>query len=448
MLESTGFGRVLLDCGMHQGGDDIDRMKQEAFAFEATSIDAVILSHAHLDHSGLLPKLAHDGFDGPIFCTRATRDLLAILLRDSFGLYERDLERENRRRRRAGRHPLEPAYTAADVNRVLGQCECCEYHEDFTVGQGLVARFLDAGHILGSSIVELSVDGKKLVYSGDLGGIDAVLMRDPDIPADADVVLMESTYGDRNHRDMDRTISQLTDILHDTWAKGGSVVIPSFAVGRTQEILFHLGLLHHRGELDDWQVFLDSPMAIAVTELYDRWLSLLDEGDVADLRRGGKSSIRDFLPVLKLCESVDESIAINRIKSGAIIIAGSGMCTGGRVRDHIRHRIAHDRNTMIFIGFQASGTLGRLIVDGAKRIKLHRHNYEVKARIETLGGFSAHAGQRELISWVTSIGNVGEGGEVVLVHGEPPALQTLSRELAGRGIRTHVPAVGESITLD
>ncbi len=448
LLESPALGAVLLDCGMHQGGDAVSRIKKDAFAFNPKKIDAVILSHAHLDHSGLLPKLVNKGFDGPIYCTPATAELLNILLNDSAGLYEKDLERENIRRQRSGRTLMKPEYVRADVNKALKLCETHGYRKPFPIGQHSQVTFHDAGHILGSSIVEVSLKEdsttKTLVFSGDLGNSDSLLMNDPARLAQADLVLMESTYGDRNHRALENTVQQLGAILHETWIKGGNILIPSFAVGRAQEIIFHLGCLHHDGQLDNWQIYLDSPMAIAVTRVYDRWLHLLDQKDVKQLSDAHRKSLETFLPALKLCITPEESMAINKIKSGTIIIAGSGMCTGGRIRQHFKHRIWNESNTIIFIGFQAQGTLGRLLVDGVKRIKLFGAQYAVKAGIETLGGFSAHAGQSELIAWLD---NFSSGAKIALVHGESNAISTLAEKLyVEKGLLCETPAIGDSIT--
>ena len=446
-LNSTACGKVLLDCGMHQGGDAVKRIKKDNFDFDPESIDAVILSHAHLDHSGLLPKLVHQGFSGPIYCTAATADLLRIMLDDSAGLYTRDLERNNLRRRRSGRRPLTAEYSRADVDKVLELCKKQLYREPVKISIDATVTFHDAGHILGSAIVEITLKEddkiKKLVFSGDLGKKDSILMNDPATLDSADVVLMESTYGNRNHRDLNTTIEELSNIIEATWDRGGNVLIPSFAVGRTQEILFHLGCLHHDGLLDNWQVFLDSPMAIKVTQVYDRWLNILDDEDIKELTDAHKESLQAFLPSLKLCVTSEQSIDINKIKRGAIIIAGSGMCTGGRIRHHLKHRIWRDNNTLLFIGFQARGTLGRLLVDGVKRVKIFGEKYVVKSHVETLGGFSAHAGQSGLIDWISQFKT---NPQIALVHGEPEAIQILSDKLKQeQNIDTLMPAHGDQL---
>lgn len=447
LLESPALGKVLMECGMHQGGDAVERIGGESFAFAPDQLTAVILSHGHLDHSGMLPKLVRAGFRGPIHCTAATRGLLRILLEDSWGLYERDLDYENKRRQRSGKKPLQAEYTLDDVKQVIKQCQGAVYEQAVALTADASLRFLDAGHILGSAIVELTLTEngrpKRLVFSGDLGNKDSALMNDPATPTQADLLMMEGTYGNRDHRDMTNTVDELEEVLHAAWQRNGNVMIPSFAVGRAQEILFHLGCLYHQGKLDDWTVFLDSPMAIEVTQVYDNWLHLMDNKDIRCLTRFGRESLEKFLPTLKLCNSAEESMAINRIERGAIIIAGSGMCTGGRIRHHFKHRIWDNRNTIIFIGFQAMGTLGRLLVDGKKRIKMWSDTFVVRAHVATLGGFSAHAGQSGLIAWAR---NFQPTPRLVLIHGESDALQTLADKLrATHGIESQIPAQGDTI---
>ncbi|QFU75572.1 MBL fold metallo-hydrolase [Halioglobus maricola] len=448
LLESPAVGRVLLDCGMHQGGDAVERIQDEEFVFDPATIDAVLLSHAHLDHSGMLPRLYHEGFRGDVICNGATAELLHVMLHDSVGLYLRDLERTNLRNARRGRPAIEPVYNQDDVNGVLGLCRGYRFGERNSLGQGGTVVFHDAGHILGSSIIEVLInegdEPRTLVFSGDLGKKDSVLMNAPAKLQHADVVLMESTYGDREHRGEQDSLLQLRDILQQTWKRGGSVMIPAFAVGRTQDILFHLGCLAQQGELDPWEVFLDSPMAIDVTKIYDRWLDLLDGDEVRHLSDAQKTSLETFVPTLNLAVSTEESMAINRIKGGAIIIAGSGMCTGGRIRHHFKQRIWDDRNTIIFTGFQAQGTLGRILVEGVNRIKLFGEEYVVKARIETLGGLSAHAGQSGLIEW---IGGFEPAPRTVLVHGEVRSQEALRLKLADKlQLQAEIPRRGESIT--
>lgn len=447
MLETISGGRVLLDCGMRQGGDAVERVEDERFGFTPGDIDAVVLSHAHLDHCGLLPKLYREGFTGPILCTRATAELLEIMLRDSVGLYLRDLERINLRNARRGRPAELPAFDMADVEALLTLCQGYEYAERVLLGDSVTVVFHDAGHILGSAIVEVRLlelgHEKILVFSGDLGKEDSVLMNEPARLTRADVLLVESTYGDREHRGEQDSLEQLREILRDTWKAGGSVMIPAFAVGRTQDILFHLGCLHHQGELDNWEVFLDSPMAIAVTRVYDRWLHALDCDDVRQLSAAQKDSLERFLPKLNLAIDTEQSMAINRIKGGAIIIAGSGMCTGGRIRHHLKQRVWDGSNTLLFTGYQARGTLGRLLVDGVKSIRMFGDEFVVKARIETLGGLSAHAGQGALVAWITAF---EPAPRTLLVHGESHAQQALAGVLMQKHQReVEIPARGERI---
>ncbi|HLS99798.1 MAG: MBL fold metallo-hydrolase [Porticoccaceae bacterium] len=446
-LVEAGTRRILLDCGMHQGGDAVDRLATECFDFDPGQIDAVVLSHAHLDHSGLLPRLVNCGFSGPIFCTEGTHRLLKILLEDAASIYFRDLEYDNLARRRAGKRPREALYSAEDVVRVLKACRPMAYHQQREVVAWVGLRFFDAGHILGSAIVELTLSDdtgeRVLVFSGDLGNPETSLMPHYETLERADLVLMESTYGARDHRPMDETLDELRAVIRRAAAEGGNVLIPAFAVGRTQELLFHLGELYQEGLLKDWQVFLDSPMGHAVTEVYARSPEHLDRGDVATITRNGNGHIRDFLPNLSITESVDDSIAINKVREGAIIIAGSGMCTGGRIRHHLKHRLWESRNHLVFAGFQAKGTLGRILIDGVPKVKLFGQWIVVKAQIHTLGGFSAHAGQRDLLHWASCFRNEPR---IYLVHGEIAGMEVLQETLwREHGIRAEIPELRQVV---
>ena len=437
--------QVLLDCGMHQGGDAVKRLQDEQFAFEPRQMDAVVLSHAHLDHCGLLPLLVAEGFDGPIYCTGPTLNLLAIMLEDAANLYQRDLEHSNLRRKRAGKATLKPRYLFDHVRQVLELCQPLEYHQPEAILPGVSLRFYDAGHILGSSIVELTLAGdpdRILVFSGDLGASERVLMRSPEVPERADLVLMESTYGDRDHRSQEDTMTELEDIIAEA-DNDGVIMMPAFAVGRTQELLFHLGCLYHRGLLQGWHVFLDSPMALEVTDLYDQWLDALDEQDQRVMAHFGARTLEAFLPVLTPTPSVEESMQINRIERGAIIIAGSGMCNGGRIRHHLKHRLWQQRNHLVFTGYQARGTLGRRLIDGATHIRMFGQRYAVKAQLHTLGGFSAHAGRHELLSWAKSLAGTPQ---FRLVHGETDALASMADALADMGKTVTVAEPGATFS--
>ena len=424
LVECAGR-RILLDCGMIQGGHEAEARNLDPFGFEPATIDALVLSHAHIDHVGRVPLLVARGFRGPVFAQAATCDLLPVMLQDAASLAERKAELANRERGR-GEDEVEPIYTREDVAEVLPLLRPLPYHERHAILPGVELRLSDAGHILGSSVVELRADAKTLVFSGDIGMRGTPILRDPEPPSTADLVLMESTYGDRNHRDRLATVAELGGILENAHADGGNVIIPAFAVGRSQELLYWFAQNFERWQLERWRIFLDSPMAAKVTAVYDRHEALFDEA-AAKVWRG---RIKPFaLPNLHIAESVEESKAINRIRGGAIIIAGSGMANGGRVRHHLHDNLADRRSHVVFAGYQADGTLGRILVNGTPRIRLFGDDIPVRARIHTVGGLSAHADQQGLLDWYA-------GGAsrppVVLVHGEQRAREALAAELRER----------------
>ncbi|WP_018866391.1 MULTISPECIES: MBL fold metallo-hydrolase RNA specificity domain-containing protein [unclassified Thioalkalivibrio] len=448
-LLETDDARVLLECGMYQGNSDADEANRAPLAELAESLDAVVLSHGHLDHSGLLPKLVRDGFRGPIYCTPGTEELLEIMLEDAAFVMSKDIEWENKWRRRADKPLLEPVYDIDDVATTLGLCEAVPYGQARKIAGGIGLTFRDAGHILGSAIVDLIVPAggrdRHLVFSGDLGNADAVLMHEPARPEHADHVLLESTYGDRDHRPMEETVEEFAQVLAEADKSGGNVLIPAFAVGRTQEVLYHLSMLHHAGRLPQQKVFLDSPMAIKVTELYARLRRTLDPEDMDRLHQAANGDPAAYLPGLQVCRTVEESMAINRITGGAIIIAGSGMCNGGRIRHHMKYNLWRREAHLVIVGFQAAGTLGRRLVDGAEKVKLLGDEVAVNAKIHTLGGFSAHAGRSQLLDWARGF---QDQPVFHLVHGEPEAREALAAGLRDElGAEAHVPAFGETITL-
>lgn len=440
--------RILLDCGLQQGNRAKVHPIEAPLDFDPADIDAVILSHAHLDHSGMLPRLVRSGFRGAIHCTPDTAKLLDVLLKDAFHIYCKDIEYENRRRLRSGKKPIHPFYGENDIKTVIKLCDTSNYEQTFTPGEGITARFLDAGHILGSAITELRIvsggQNTVLVYSGDLGNRDTPLMNDPAALSHADMVIMESTYGNRNHRSQNDTMDELVNILQTAAKQHGNVLIPAFAVGRTQELLFQLGKLYHQGLLHGWTVFLDSPMAKSITDIYSRALSRLDHHDTALLQQHNSRSLTSFLPCLHITESPEDSANINRVKSGAIIIAGSGMCNGGRIRHHLKHRLWQSNTHIVFAGFQANGTLGRILINRPRSVKLFGQEIAVKAAVHTLGGFSAHADQQQLLDWANQFSN---DPRFCLVHGEGEALTVLQHTLQQQGKHCMIAERGQAILL-
>lgn len=447
LLEANGR-KVLLECGMTQGLRRDEAQNRNRFPFDPASLDAVVISHAHLDHAGLLPKLAAEGYRGPVFMTPASLSLLELMLKDAASLQERDTEWENRWRQRAGKVLLEPLYTQADTDRVLGQCRTLEYRQHAEIAEGISLCFHEAGHILGSSIVEMLIHEqhnlvRRLVFSGDLGNSASPLLNDPAALREADLLLMESTYGDRDHRPAEETLEEFKAILRAAFEAGGNVLIPAFAVGRTQDLLYYLGKFYQEGALKQHVVFLDSPMAIAATAIYDRYHDSFNRADRTAIRQHGKGDLKHWLPILRCTPSTEESIAINRISSGAIIIAGAGMCSGGRIVHHFKHNLWRTNCHVVFSGFQARGTLGRRLVDGESQVRVAHQSLAVKAQLHTLGGFSAHAGQSQLIEWLS---HFDHSPEIYLVHGELEKSQQLAGAIRARlGWHTSIPDAGEQI---
>ena len=448
---TTRAGSVLLDCGQIQGSPESERRNAEPFPFDARRIDALVLSHAHIDHIGRVPLLVRRGFRGPIHTHPATADLARIMLEDAVALAEADLERENRERMRRGRRPLPPLYTREDVREALKRMQPLPYGETREILQGVRLTLHDAGHILGSAAVELVADedgaARRLVYSGDLGPRGTPILCDPAPIERADLVLLESTYGNRLHRSREDTLVELAGIIAAAAAGGGNVVIPAFAVGRTQELLYWFAQHFEAWNLARFRIFLDSPMATKVVEVYEGHEDLFD-AEARALWRARPHPLR--LPNLSFTDSVAESQAINEFKGGAIIIAGSGMCNGGRIRHHLRQNLGRRDAHIVFVGYQAEGTLGRRLVNGVRQVKLFGEWISVNAARHTVGGLSAHADQAGLLQWYGGIrAGAGSGRPpVCLVHGEDIAREPLAQCLRERyGARVELARPGMQLTV-
>lgn len=417
-----GRHTILLECGLVQGGRQREARNREPFPFDVGRIDAVVLSHAHIDHSGRLPLLIHRGYRGPIYVQETTARFCEIMLEDSARLAEGDAERENRKRERKDLPLVKPLYTSSEVAQTLEQFVTLPYLERREILPGVSIRYVDAGHILGSASVEVwlkhSGVGRKLVFSGDLGQYGTPILKDPARNTEADLVLMESTYGDRMHRDRAATVAEMASIIRDADHRRGNVLIPAFAVGRTQELLYLFGRYYTEWNLSRWQIFLDSPMAIRTSRIYWDTPQIQDPGGLPPL------------PNLVLSADAEDSQRLNRIRSGAIIIAGSGMCEGGRIVHHLKHNVWRPECEVIIVGYQAFGTLGRQLVDGNSYVRIHQENIRVRARIHTIGGLSAHGDQDDLARWY---GSFSPKPPVYLVHGEPAAAEGLAARLRKDG---------------
>jgi metallo-beta-lactamase family protein len=439
VIESAGR-RFCVDCGMHQGNREIEQRNWNLDAYDPETIDFILITHAHIDHIGLLPRLVSAGFKGPIYTTPPTRDLMEILLLDSAHIQEMEAHWESKRRLKRGQKPVGPLYTQNDALETLPLVHTFLYNESFEPAPGIVVNFKDAGHILGSSFIELWIeengDRTKLVFSGDIGRPDQLLVRDPSIVESADFLFLESTYGNRDHKNEQQSREELAEAIAYSYGRREKVIIPAFAVERTQEVLYSLYLLQKEGKLPgDMPVFVDSPLAIKATEIFRSHPEYFDK-DTRTILKNGEDPLA--LRNLRFTLTAQESMSLNTLDGPAVIISASGMANAGRIKHHLTHNLWKEGASIVFVGFQAMGTTGRKIVDGADKVRLFGEDVAVKAKVYTIGGFSAHAGQSQILDW---LGNFrSDGMEIFLVHGEYEAQKVLARIIQERyGFTVRIP---------
>jgi metallo-beta-lactamase family protein len=443
---TTGRAQVMVDMGMHQGEKVADEHNRRMPPVDLAKLDAVVLTHAHLDHCGRLPMLIKNGYRGQIHCTAPTADVTAIILRDSARLQSEDFARFTRHIH-GNAVQREPLYGEREVESTLPRLTTLNYNEQKTIADGISIKLVDSGHILGAASVQMTVsDGGRtvtIVFSGDVGQIGAPILRDPVTPTPADVVLLESTYGDRDHRSIDETRDEFLSILKSARASGSKVVIPAFAVGRTQDLIFHIGEFLRARELQPLPVFLDSPMASSVSNLYSHYTAVYDER-AAELIKERMKPLN--FPGLTYTQSVDESKRLNDAKGAMVIIAANGMCTGGRILHHLKHHLPEPNTHVVIVGYQGQGTLGRRLVDGAKEVSIYGNKLPVRASVHTLGGFSAHAGQSGLVNWAAPFKNISP--RMFLTHGEDGPRAVLHDRLRAKfNLDVAMPHYGDEVEL-
>lgn len=446
LLQTEG-ANVLVDLGLFQGARKVENYNHIPKRGGFDRLDAVVLTHAHLDHTGRLPLLARAGYRGPIFATPATIDFADLILKDSAHLQKADVERQNRRRDRLGQPPLQPLYTAEDVGRLHSLYRPLPYDQPTALAPGVTVRAVEAGHMLGSVSLEMTVEetGKKRVvlFSGDLGPRGAPLHRDPVPFKHADAVFMESTYGDRDHRSLQETAAETREVVRKAVEARGKILVPVFAVGRTQLLLYLLAGAFQRGMLTPFPVYIDSPMAIEATKLYTKHTELFDDEALAMQQSG---ELRENLQTAQYCPTATDSRALNDVKGPCLIMAGAGMCTGGRILHHFRHNLGRPGTMVLFVGYQGHGSLGRMIVDGKKTVNVLGERIRVRASVHTFGGLSGHAGQTDLLRWLESF--AGSQPRVFLTHGEERGRQPLGKLIEDRfKLRVDYPRLRETIEI-
>ena len=447
-LIETENTKFLVDCGMFQGGTKEELMNFEVFPFDIKELDFMILTHAHIDHCGRIPKLYKDGFRGEIYSTKATADLCSIMLVDSAHIQESDMNQLNRKRVRAGKKELTPLYYEDDAYNCLAQFETLEYGEFKTINDDLNFCLKDAGHMLGSAFIEVIYKGKKIVFSGDIGNDNMPILNDPENSINADTLIMESTYGNRNHATLESQSNEFINIILNTIRRGGNVIIPSFAVGRTQELIYELNKFIEvpaiRDELKKVPVFVDSPLAVNATKIFEENKECYDDEMLSYLLKGDNPLYFDNL---HLVQTVEESKAINEDSIPKIIISASGMCDVGRIKHHLKHNLYKPNSTILFVGYQANGTLGKRIVSGEKIVKIFGEEISVNAEIKYLDGFSGHADQKGLLKWIENIKNKPK--QIFLVHGEIDSQQELKSLIEEKfKIKTAIPHMYDTYSVE
>lgn len=442
----TNNKHILIDCGMYQGNKETIKMNYLPFKFDPKKIDYLILTHAHIDHSGLIPKLINDGFRGKILCTPPTKELAKHLLADSGALHEMEEKWKNRRLLRRGLPPREPLYTKREALDSIKYFKTYKYNEEIEISKTIKFTFHDAGHILGSAFIEFMTfeenKWKKIIFSGDLGQIGSPIIPDPEVARNADYLIIESTYGDRLHENIEKRKQLLLDYIFEAKSSQGKLLIPSFAMERTQELLFYMNEFFERGLVPKtMKTYIDSPLAINITEVFKKFPTYLND----EARELLKSHDNPFhFPGLTYTGETSASIALNESQKSAIIIAGSGMCTGGRIKHHLKHNLWKDNTVVVFVGYQATGTLGRWIQGGAKKVKMLGEEIAVKAKVHTIGSFSAHADYQGIINWIKYINGLKK---IFIVHGEIKSAQSLSEKLQKANYKTKIPNLYEEVII-